>query len=166
MDSKRRALLCCLTLLLSAGALPAQEPAEPCLPQYAAAALVADLMDIGMTTSELRLLNGNEEPKLRRHLEFRLAMAAAEARHVIGLKPAVTALHLPSLVSGLDRAVQYVAAHPLEPKHLEEMHENDLKLPGMVGYNVSIPAENLEYVRAWVKKQPWASPQPGAASPH
>jgi hypothetical protein len=166
MSSLFRISICALAVLACSSALAADVSAEPCLPQHVAAALVANLEDISLTTNELRLLNGKENPKLRRLLEWRLAEAAAEARHHIDEGPAVTAQHLPSLVSGVDRAIKYVAAHPLEQKYLEQVHQRDAGLSGLKGQNVAIPAENLEYVKAWVAKQSWAAVRSSVTPPN
>jgi hypothetical protein len=153
MSFKSSVVLCGLAVFACSAALRAEERAEPCLPQFAAASLIANLLDIGMTTGELRLLNGNEDPKLRRHLEYRLAVAARDARLHINQKPDIAAAHLPSFVSGVDRAIRYVTEHPPDQKSLEQLH-------------VAMPAENLEYVRAWVARQPWAAPRSAAPSPN
>jgi hypothetical protein len=151
-------LLALLTFVFTVhpAALSAQS-AEPCLPQFAAAALVANLQDIALTTSELRLLNGTENVKLRRLLEWRLATAAVEARHHIDQGPDITARGLPSLASAPDRALKYIREHPLEMAPLADAHVREVKLPGMERRNIAVPIENLEYVGAWVRKQPWGA---------
>ena len=132
-----------------------------------AAALIANLYDIGMTADELRLLNGADNPKLRRILERRLAVAAVEARHHIDSGPAaIQAMNLRSLASGVDRALEFVAQHPLNLAPLEEEHAREVKLPGLESRNIAVPTENLEYVRAWVAKQPWATPLGRKTSPN
>lgn len=161
----RLAILATLFLMARAGI--GMEPPEPCVPQYMAAALVANLYDIGMTTNELRLLNGTENPRLRRILERRLAVAAVEARHHIDMGPAAfAAIDLRSLASGVDRALQFVAEHPLNLVPLQEEHEREAKLPGLEWRNIAVPKENIEYVRAWVAKQPWSTAPPEKPSPN
>ena len=106
---KRTSHVIVVALLLTAlSSVPARatNSAEPCLPQFAAAALVANLQDIALTSGELRLLNGKEDPKLRRLLERRLAVAAAEARHHISQDPDIDARYLPSLAEGVTRALR------------------------------------------------------------
>src|SRR5450759_3843 len=137
---------------------------EPCLPQFTAALLAANLQDISLTTSELRLLNGTESVRLRRLLEWRLATAAVEARHHIEQGPAITGRRLTSLASAPDRALKYIREHPLQMAPLADEQVREVKLPGMEWRNVAVPVENLEYVSAWVEKQPWAAAP--AASPN
>lgn len=156
MDRSLRRIVVLLAATLSIDALSATGNVEPCLPQYAAAALVANLQDISLTAGELRLLNGKENPKLRRLLERRLAVAAAEARHHIGMDPAIEALYLPSLAEGVTRALSLLAVRPLDLAPLEEEHRRDQKLQGLESRNIAVPVENLEFVRDWVAKQPWA----------
>jgi hypothetical protein len=84
MKRSSRVIAVLLFSILSNDSALAKNDVEPCLPQIAAAALVANLQDIALTAGELRLLNGMEDPRLRRLLERRLAVAAAEARHHIG----------------------------------------------------------------------------------
>jgi hypothetical protein len=132
------------------------EDAEPCLRQYAAAAFIANLQDIGLTSGELRLLNGQENPKLRRLLERRLAIAAAEARHNIGHNPAIDALYLPSLAEGVSRALSLLAERPLDLAPLEKESLRERELQGFESRNIAVPIENLEFVRDWVSKQPWS----------
>jgi hypothetical protein len=141
--------------VLSNGAASAQN-SEPCLPQYAAAALIANLQDIALTTAELKLLNGTENPRLRRFLERRLAVAAAEARHHIGQTPAIDALYLPSLADGVSRALSLLAERPLDLAPLEKEHLREKDLQGLQSRNIAVPVENLEFVRDWVARQPWS----------
>ena len=145
-----------LFTLLSNDPAVAKDNVKPCLPQYTAAALVANLQDIALTSGELRLLNGAEDPRLRRLLERRLAVAAAEARHHIGQDPAIDALYLPSLAEGVNRALNLLAERPLDLAPLEKEHEREKQLPGLQSRNIAAPVENLEFVRDWVAKQPWA----------
>jgi hypothetical protein len=141
--------------VLSNGAAAAQN-SEPCLPQYAAAALIANLQDIALTTGELKLLNETENPRLRRLLERRLAVAAAEARHHIGQTPAIDARYLPSLAEGVSRALSLLAERPLDLAPLEKEHQREKELHGSESRNIAVPVENLEFVRDWVARQPWS----------
>ena len=137
---------------------------EPCVRQFAAAALVANLQDIASTTIELRLLNGKEDPKLRRVLERRLAIAAAEARYHIGLDPLIEAPYLPALAEGVTRALILLRAKPLDLEPLRKEHEREVKMQGAATRNIGVPKENLEFVRDWVAKQPWSKRRVGAES--
>ena len=134
----------------------ATESVEPCLPQFAAAALIANLQDIALTAGELRLLNGKEDPRLRRLLERRLAVAAADARRHIGQDPAIDARYLPSLAEGVTRALKLLGERPLDAAPLEKENLRDGQLPGLESRNIALPVENLEFVRDWIAKQPWA----------
>ena len=156
---KRTSHVIVVSLLLTAlSSVPARatNSAEPCLPQFAAAALVANLQDIALTSGELRLLNGKEDPKLRRLLERRLAVAAAEARHHISQDPDIDARYLPSLAEGVTRALRLLAERPLDLVPLERERLREEKLQGLESRNIAIPVENLEFVRDWVAKQPWS----------
>ena len=132
------------------------EENETCVREFAAAALIANLQDISMTTGELRLLNGKEDPKLRRLLERRLAIAAAEARYHIGLDPVIRGGYLPTLAEGVSRALILLRTRPLDLEPLQKEHEREVRMQGDATRNIGIPKENLEFVRDWVAKQPWA----------
>lgn len=161
MQRMKRSLVVLAATVAIAGAVPgpavwAENANEPCVREFAAAALVANLQDISLTTGALRLLNGREDPKLRRLLERRLAIAAAEARYHIGLDPVIHGASLPTLAGGVSRALDLLAAKPFDLEPLRKEHEREVTMQGGATRNISVPKENLEFVRDWVAKQPWA----------
>jgi hypothetical protein len=125
-------------------------PDDPCLGKYSGAHLAANLLDLSLTVGELNLLKGGEDPKLKRHLEWRLVTAAARARqHIdqgaiwdqeaIGEASVSTA---PDLVMGVDRAIAYVAEHDL-----------DRNPPVRQDKSLSKPSADLAVVKKWLSRQ-------------
>src|SRR5215472_12003161 len=114
---------------------------DPCLGKYSGAHLAANLLDLSLTVGELNLLKGGEDPKLKRHLEWRLVSAAARAKQHIDEgaiwdhdalgKP----LEAPDLNRGVDRAIAYVADHDL-----------DANPPVRQDKNIAKPSANLAEV--------------------
>jgi hypothetical protein len=121
---------------------------EPCSGKYFGAHLAGNLYDLSLTAGELKLLNGREDPKLKRHLEYRLVSAAAEARRHI--EEGATwdeaaigkASEAPDLINGIDRATGYVAEHDLDVKH-----------PAPLDKFRSKPSADLEVIKKWLSKQ-------------
>jgi hypothetical protein len=108
--------------------------------------LGAELLDIGLTTSSLKLLNGTENPKLKRLLEFRLLSAIAAARRDVEYGPEVDRVALsfsvPNWLNTVGEATAYVSAHHLEsPESPADAPEH-------------MPLENLQVVKAWLERKP------------
>jgi hypothetical protein len=119
---------------------------DPCDGTFAGAMLGAELLDIGLTTSSLKLLNGTENPKLKRLLEFRLLSAIAAARREVEHGPEVDRVALPFSVPNwlntVGEATAYVSVHHLEsPGSPADAPEH-------------MPLENLQVVKAWLERQP------------
>jgi hypothetical protein len=95
---------------------------------------VQHLETIGFASNALKLLNGSENPKLRRLLEWRLGAAAEDAKAQLdrGAKLEDMGLALPTLSHGLRDARAYASSH---------------QLPGAV-------IANLTALDAWVSQQP------------
>jgi hypothetical protein len=116
---------------------------DPCSGKYAGARLLGNILDLSLTADALKLLNGQEDPKLRRLLEWRLVSAAADAKRHIDegavweKSPAV-----PNLIEGVKRATTYVVEHNLDERPLVSGAESAGK-----------PSENLAAVRKWLSKQ-------------
>lgn len=72
-------LLTALSLLLACASVAASDPPEPCHREFLPAALSVNILDISVTASELSLLNGSENPKLRRVMALRLRSAISDA---------------------------------------------------------------------------------------
>jgi hypothetical protein len=115
--------------VIAAPSAHAAEEVKPC----AAAHFVDQLETIGFLSNTLALLNGSEDPKLRRLLEWRLGAAAADARSLVGGGLSVEAVGLPNFAKGLQSARSYASEH---------------HLPAAV-------IADLTAVEAWVSKQPW-----------
>lgn len=121
---------------------------EPCSGKYFGAHLAGNLYDLSLTTGELKLLNGREDPKLKRHLEYRLVSAAARARQDIDEGATWDEADLgkpseaPELVIGVDRAAAYVAEHDL-----------DRKPPVPSAKSLANPSADLAAVKIWLSNQ-------------
>lgn len=151
MNKPRWVLMVGLCLVLSSRRyLLSAENADQCWTRITGAGFVANLVDIAMTGDSLRLLNGNEDPRLRRVLEFRLITAIEDAKRRIEDSPVVEAIAMPSLIEGLRKAKDYLDGHPLNV----EVHNS------MVSSAKAL--EHLERVRAWVAKQPWGASANGS----
>jgi hypothetical protein len=130
----------CSALLAASNAQAAD---DSCSGKYAGARLLGNVLDLSLTADALKLLNGHENPKLKRLLEWRLVSAAADAKRQIDEgavwenSPAV-----PNLAEGVNRAATYVLEHDL-----------DEKPPVSAAENAGKPSENLDTVRKWLSKQ-------------
>src|SRR5438132_1595391 len=82
MQIDRRTSLFLIATVMCAFALAAQ-PGEPCTAEFKGALLLSKLQQIGFSGEALRLLNGGEDPKLKRLLSWQFANAAADARRQI-----------------------------------------------------------------------------------
>jgi len=154
-----RNIVVAMTLVLVVGSVAAiaDEQQEPCASEMAGTALAINLQDISLTTSSLRLLNGKEDPKLRRLLEWRLATAIAEAKLHVDRAPSVWAPAMPSLVRGVDAAILYFEQHPEAARALQRQHERERNTPD-AERSIGTPEANLLYIKEWVDKQPWGRP--------
>jgi hypothetical protein len=126
------------TSFIAAPSLFAAEDACPC----GGAQFVQHLEIIGFASNALKLLNGSENPKLRRLLEWRLGAAAEDAKAQLdrGARIEDMGFALPTLSHGLRDARAYASSH---------------HLPGAV-------VANLAALDAWVSQQPGVpSPSPG-----
>ena len=117
---------------------------EPCSGRFFGASLLGNLLDLNLTAQELKLLNGREDPKLKRHLEWRLVRAAADARRDVDSRPIwEKSSALGNLTQGVQRATEYVVEHHLDDKVWPSGDESPRK-----------PSENLAVVSRWISKQP------------
>ena len=114
--------------LVSAPSACAAEDANPC----SSAHFVEHLEQIGFASNALKLLDGSENPKLRRLLEWRLGAAAEDAKAQLDRGVTVEAVGLPSFSRGLREAGAYASSH---------------QLSGTV-------ISNLTALDAWASKQP------------
>jgi hypothetical protein len=132
---------------LSAIPLHATGDDDPCLGTFMGANLVASFLDISLTTSSLKLLNGSENPKLKRHLEWRLASAIQNARHCVENRPVVDPVALPNLVVNfrhdIQKAKTYIVDHQLQTVSLHARGGSTLK-----------PLADLRLVEEWFSHQP------------
>ena len=107
------------------------EDVNPC----GGAHFVEHLGNISFATTALHLLNGAENPKLKRLFEWRLKTAAEDAKQQLDRGVTVEAVGLPNWASGpngLREARAYATSH---------------SLPATV-------IENLTALEEWVSKQP------------
>jgi hypothetical protein len=118
---------------------------DPCVGVASAVSLGESFVDITQTLASLRLLNGAEDPKLKRGLELRLIGAVASARRSVDLRPEVGA-SLPSVapnwLNALDEAKDYVESHQLD--------SDETWATVMPGPN---PSENLLVIREWLLEE-------------
>ena len=117
---------------------------EPCLGRFFGAHLLGSLQDLSLTVDELTLLNGREDPKLKRHLEWRLVSAAADARRYVDGEPVLEKpSQFPNLAHGVEKARDYVVSHHL-----------DLNPPvPSADKSLLNPSANLEVVGRWLSRQ-------------
>lgn len=94
---------------------------------------VTHLETIGLVSNALSLLNGTEDPKLKRLLEHRLVAAAEDAKRLLDQEIVVQGVALRNWASPLRRARLYAADH-----HLPET-----------------VVSNLAALEEWALKQPW-----------
>ena len=150
MKSRARIALLFLSLLSSFSALANDEPIEPCADELRSAMLLANLEQIGFAGNALRLLDGQEDPKLKRLLSWQLATKAAEARRRIEQGVKLAAGPLPNIAEGVKRAEGYVTAHPLDPALLAIFAKNEKLLFPPEGRHLEEPAANLAVISAWL----------------
>ena len=130
--------------IATAPGLSTGQSIDPCEGPLKGVFLLGNLLDISLTSNELQLLNGREDPKLKRHLEWRLVSAAAEARRHIDEGATVERnMAIPNLASGVERATAYITEHDL-----------DSKPPVPAAKRVANPLANLKVVEKWLSKQP------------
>jgi hypothetical protein len=103
------------------------------------------LFDTSMTLDSLKLLDGRENPKLKRFLEWRLATEIHSASEAIGHDPVMEPVPLPGLVPNWKNTVRdarlYVADHHLDDSQF-------LK----TGLNLQ-PSKDLEGIDSWLQTQ-------------
>jgi hypothetical protein len=112
------------------------------------AALSADILNISLTVGELSLLNGQEAPKLKRLMQWRLVKAAAAGReHIaLGARLPTGAYAWASQIEDLDRAIAYVATQNLD--------EADFAPLKVADNPRSRPSQDLEAIRTWIRSLP------------
>src|SRR5262245_42712402 len=107
----------CLGLVLATAVGCTARKPEACESQIRGGLLLARLLDISLTADELQHLNGEEQPKLKRHLEWRLVSAIAAARrHVDEGATVERNVAVPNLKRGVEQAAAYITAHDLDNK--------------------------------------------------
>ena len=142
MRSKPRWGILTLVVVLAANAA---RGAEPCQGEFVGARLLGNLLDLSLTSDELKLLSKDENPKLRRHLEWRLVSAAADARRHVDEGPTLEkSAALPNLAHGVQQATEYVAAHHLD---------STPPVP-TAAESLGKPSANLDVVSKWIASQP------------
>ena len=135
-------------VLLASGSVSATDAPEPCSAQYFSAAVLANILDVSLTTNELSLLNGSEDPRLKRALVSRLLSAASDGRLHISQGAAVfpaPSASTPNLINGIDRALTYVAEHSLDPTDTPR-HD--------AAASASSPSRDLRAIKAWLQAVP------------
>ena len=90
---------------------------------------------------------------MKRLLESRLATAAADARQHIEQGAVIDAVGLPSIISGVERAAGYASVHHFDQKRLDEIASSDERTLGPGVRDVAKPAENLLFIKAWLKRR-------------
>ena len=82
------------------------------------ARLISRLFDLDLIVGVTRLLDGSENAKLRRFLEWQLLVAAADASHYVDQRPEVDSSSMrstvPNWLNAMNRAREYVVSHQLE----------------------------------------------------
>jgi hypothetical protein len=125
------AIVIASTTIVAAPSVCTAEDLNPC----GSARFSERLVTISFVSLALNLLNGNEDPKLRRLLEWKLGEAAEDAK--VQLDRGATAegegLPMPNLSRDFRVARTYASSHHLS---------------GTV-------IANLTALEAWVSKQPW-----------
>jgi hypothetical protein len=106
----------------------------------------SSLLDISVTTDALRLLNGQEDPKLKRLLQWHLVSTIAAARRYVEngavIPEASRRSTVPNLLNSVEKARLYVVDSQLEARPPEGARGAELK-----------PLENLEALRIWLSSQ-------------
>jgi hypothetical protein len=152
MQIRKSAVVFAVLVLVSAPALEAGEQPEPCNAEMKGALLLARMEQIGMTAGALRLLNGSEDPKLKRLLPFQLATAAVNARRHIDEGAKLEAGELTNIAEGVRRATAYLAEHDADREFLSVLGKHDATVFGPNGRRVDRPEENLAAVSEWLAK--------------
>ncbi len=140
-------LMALVTALGSAGTRVVDtNDADPCKGAVLGTAVAGSMAGISITTSSLKLLNGQEDARLRRILQDRLISDIDSARQFVESGAVVDPASLPSVypnwIRMIERAEEYIAAHDLEKS-----------LPvGTVG-TARRPLENLRVVKDWLSTQ-------------
>ena len=150
MNARARTTFLFLFLLPFASALAGGATTEPCAGHVKRASLLANLEQIGFAGNALRLLNGQEDPRLKRLLTWQLATNAAGARRHIEQGVKVELGPIPNLAEGVKRAEGYVAAHPLDPALLAIFAKNEKQLFPPDGRHLEDPAANLAVISAFL----------------
>lgn len=148
---KPAALFVLLALFAFLGA-DAREQSEPCSGEIKGALLLSRLEQIGFTANSLRLLNGTEDPKLKRLLTFQLAAAAAEARRHIEEGAKLERGWLTEIAEGVRRAKSYLAEHEIDREFLSLLAKHEATVLEPSGRRLDRPAENLAVVSEWLAK--------------
>jgi hypothetical protein len=144
---KKRLSLASVALMvgLASSSLLSADSADRCAGTSMGAYLGASLLDVAQTTASLRLLNGREDPRLKRLLQWRLVSAIADARKYVDSSPVVDSAAFPSLLpnwlDAIERAQKYVAEHRLE-------EDPPIDAEGATRR----PVENLRVVKAWLSR--------------
>jgi hypothetical protein len=131
------AIVIVVTSLVAAPSVRAAEDLNLC----GNARFVERLVTVSFVSLALNLLNGNEDPKLRRLLEWKLGEAAKDAKVQMdrGATAQGAGLPMPNLSRDFRVARTYASSHHLS---------------GTV-------IANLTALEAWASKQPWGpSPSP------
>ena len=150
MNARARTALLFLFILPFSSALAGTGKTEPCVGKFRSASLLANLEQIGYAANALRLLNGQEDPRLKRLLTWQLANNAAAARRHIEQGVKLEDGPLPNLAEGVKSAEGYVAAHPLDPALLAVFAKNEKQLFPPEGRHLEEPAANLAVVSAFL----------------
>lgn len=145
--------------LIATFALEAREQKEPCSGEFKGALLLTRMEQIGMTARALRLLNGTEDPKLKRLLTLQLATAAADARRHIEEGAKLEPAHLTSIAEGLRRASSYLAEHDVDREFLSRLAKSEATVFGPNGRRLDRPAENVAVVSEWLAKHQASLPR-------
>jgi hypothetical protein len=116
---------------------------DACQGRVTAAYLFGNLLDLSVTGNTLQLLNGREDAKLKRLLEWRLVTAAADARrHIDQGVTAEASPAIPNLRAGVERGSAYVREHDL-----------DSRSPLIPSEDIGKASANLEVVTKWLSSQ-------------
>jgi hypothetical protein len=143
-------------LAFGPSAMPAETTSDTCQAVFFGAKLSGSLLDVSLTLGSLKLLNGNENPKLRHFLEWRLANALQDARRDIDHGPVIEPVALPLLALNFGhdvaKARAYVSSHHLE--RFSSYKEDDPERFTAADTSVLKPAEDLAVVEKWLARQP------------
>jgi hypothetical protein len=120
--------------------------------EFKGALLLSRLEQIAFSGGALRLLNGAEDPKLKRLLTLQFATAAADARRHLEDGARLQAARLSSLEEGVKRASTYVAEHGIDRKLLSTLAEGEARVYPPNRRHLQNVAENLAYLAEWLRK--------------